>query len=1106
MNQLLSLHKLAFLVVDKQPITDIGTTPVATYDIRLVLLLIAIATIASYTALELAGQIKVTTGRWRLLWLSGGAIAHYALKWVALSIAIAFAASGVALWLAFYLPTESTLTATLGKVGSAILMGNAIAGMHYAGMAGVSFETTNSEIVPLSHVMDNSVLAVAIGGVTLLILIIGAIASLFDRRLSIEIARTEERQRVTAALEESEKRFRSMVGNIPGAVYRCAKDADWTMEFLSDVIEEISGFPASDFINNRVRTFASIIHPEDREIVQQIIEKSLEKRQPYIIEYRIVRADASLRWVYEKGQGFFDNSEGELLLDGVIVDITSRKIAEEKLYQSNQRIVNILDSLQEGFYAVNRQWQFTYINDRAKSFFYGKELLGKNIWQEFPGVVGSRLYHEYHKAVEQQIPILLEEYSSEDDKWFEVRAYPSHEGLSVYWRDITSRKQTETILKRYQLLSEHTRDIVLFIRPNGEIFEANHAALKLYGYDRQELLSLKVHDLRDPQTHVLLDEQMAQADTEGILYETLHRRKDGSTLPVEVSSQGAMIGHERILLNIVRDISDRQLAEKELRESEAAIRSLYQVTAARKLNFEHRLQGLLALGRRRFGLDMGFLGRLESVSKASPEKLRYEVVEAQIPKNVSFKMAKGDVLNLEQTYCHDVLTAQKPVCFESAGQSQWCTHPAYAVNKLEAYIGTPVIVSGQIHGALSFFSQKPRGKRFSSGEKQFLKLMAQWIGNELERLQGEEALKQSEERFRNLVETTSDWVWEIDENAVYTYTSPQVQEILGYKPEEVLGKTPLDFMPMKEAAEMADIFLRPAAPQQLLTCIERINLHKNGHVVVLESSGVPLLDGKGSFKGYRGIDRNITLRKQSEEKMRQALEKEKEIVQLRSQFISMASHDLRNPLTTILTSTDLLKSFGHKLNDEKRLKLHNKIQASVKVMTLLLDDVLFISKTDAGRTKFEPMYLNLEAFCRDILEDIQFNAKVSHSFVFEYRGDCASAEMDRNLLRRMLTNLLSNAVKYSPEGGTIQFEVTCDHKKAVFEIQDSGIGIPESDQERLFEAFHRASNVGSLPGTGLGMTIVKKAVDLHKGSITFKSSVGVGTSFIVSLPLRQFSE
>jgi len=180
------------------------------------------------------------------------------------------------------------------------------------------------------------------------------------------------------------------------------------------------------------------------------------------------------------------------------------------------------------------------------------------------------------------------------------------------------------------------------------------------------------------------------------------------------------------------------------KRTEDTLRSLYKVSTARKLSFDQRLQGLLALGRHRFGMEMGALGRVENNF--------YEVVAAQVSPKSSFPLTKGNIWDLERTYCYVTLGAKDPVAFESAGTSHWCTLPAYASSRLEAYIGMPVIVAGKVYGTLSFFSLQVRQTPFTAADQELLKLMAQWVGVTWERQQAEEELRLSEAKFRELAQ------------------------------------------------------------------------------------------------------------------------------------------------------------------------------------------------------------------------------------------------------------------------------------------------------------------------------------------------------------------
>jgi len=263
-----------------------------------------------------------------------------------------------------------------------------------------------------------------------------------------------------------------------------------------------------------------------------------------------------------------------------------------------------------------------------------------------------------------------------------------------------------------------------------------------------------------------------------------------------------------------------------------------------------------------------------------------------------------------------------------------------------------------------------------------------------------------------------------------------------------------------------------------------------------------LFDGEGNFIECQAVGRDITQLKQAETDIRMALEKERELSELRSNFVSLVSHEFRTPLTTIQSSAQMLERYNHKLSDEKKQNHHRRIQTAVRQMTQLLDDVLTIGKAEAGKLQFNPSPIDLVAFCHDIVENMLLSVSSKHTLNFISSGECTNAQMDEKLLGHILTNLVSNAIKYSPLGGTVQFELVCNPSSAVFQIQDAGIGIPTEDIEKLFDSFGRASNVGTIQGTGLGLAIVKKCVDLHGGTIAVESQLGVGSRFTVTLPLN----
>jgi signal transduction histidine kinase len=244
----------------------------------------------------------------------------------------------------------------------------------------------------------------------------------------------------------------------------------------------------------------------------------------------------------------------------------------------------------------------------------------------------------------------------------------------------------------------------------------------------------------------------------------------------------------------------------------------------------------------------------------------------------------------------------------------------------------------------------------------------------------------------------------------------------------------------------------------------------------------------------------------SQTQLQQALAKEKELNELKSRFVSMASHEFRTPLATILLLTETLSAYRHKLTDEQIRQRLGKIQEQVGHLKEIMDDVLELARMQARRTEFKPDWLDLDAFCRLIIEEFQSGPSLTHPLLYTGAETLPPVSVDKRLLRQILSNLISNAMKYSPAEKAVTVSLTQFGETLRVQVRDEGIGIPEADLKHLFQPFHRAANVGTIAGTGLGLVITKEAVELHKGAITVESQIGVGTTFTVSLPITKQGE
>lgn len=238
-----------------------------------------------------------------------------------------------------------------------------------------------------------------------------------------------------------------------------------------------------------------------------------------------------------------------------------------------------------------------------------------------------------------------------------------------------------------------------------------------------------------------------------------------------------------------------------------------------------------------------------------------------------------------------------------------------------------------------------------------------------------------------------------------------------------------------------------------------------------------------------------------ESELKVALEKEKDLNELKSRFVSMASHEFRTPLSTIMSSASLISKYTEESHNDKRQKHVDRIKSCVVDLTGILNDFLSLSKIEEGKVELNTEEIQIAEICDTIMDEVK--GLVKQGQVLEKDLDeSIYIHTDKRILKNILFNLLSNAIKYTPENGRITCKVISDDDKVIFSIVDDGIGIPEKDQKFLFERFFRASNVENIQGTGLGLNIVTRYVNLLRGEISFQSTEGTGTEFVVKIPIK----
>jgi PAS domain S-box-containing protein len=358
-------------------------------------------------------------------------------------------------------------------------------------------------------------------------------------------------------------------------------------------------------------------------------------------------------------------------------------------------------------------------------------------------------------------------------------------------------------------------------------------------------------------------------------------------------------------------------------------------------------------------------------------------------------------------------------------------------------------------------------------------------------------LQSAKERVEAILNNSSDAIILVDVDGAVQQTNPRFVETFGYDYDEMFGQS-LSRIVLMEAEDDLLQILEGVASNREYRRSEVLAKRKDGSVFPADAAFA-------AFAGNLGTEivcslRDISAQKQLEQELRSAFEQQKELADLKTRFISTVSHEYRTPLTIIMTFSSLLRMYSERLTDEEKQRYLDNIQTQVKRMTALLDDVLEINRAETVGVEFTPEAIDLAGLCQEMVENTR-QINPDHRIEFSIAGEPALMSGDLKLVRQIISNLLSNAVKYSPDKGQVEVNLRFEAESVALMVRDEGVGIPPEDLDNLFKLFHRAGNVGQIQGSGLGLAIVKQAVDAHQGTISVDSTVGVGTTFTVVLPM-----
>lgn len=385
--------------------------------------------------------------------------------------------------------------------------------------------------------------------------------------------------------------------------------------------------------------------------------------------------------------------------------------------------------------------------------------------------------------------------------------------------------------------------------------------------------------------------------------------------------------------------------------------------------------------------------------------------------------------------------------------------------------------------------------------------------------------------LKSIIESAIDGIITIDNRGFIESLNPAALRLFGYAEAEVIGKNISVLMPEPDKSahnSYIERYDRTGEKRIIGKGREVRGLRKDGSTFPfrLAVSEVQY----ENRKIYTGFVHDLSKEKEAEEQLRQyaakleeivdertnslkelisalreakeevsvSLEKEKELGQMKSRFVSMASHEFRTPLSSVQLSASLIQKYAEPFDSMPIQKHVNKIKNAVGNLTTILNDFLSLEKLEAGRVELNLSTFDLVKLSEEVTEEMQMIAKQNQHIIYQHTGAKSMVHLDQNLLKNCMINLISNAIKYSGEDTFIEFNTEINEEGCRVIVKDNGIGIPEVDQVSLFEPFFRAHNTGNIPGTGLGLNIVRRYASLMKGSLQFKSIINQETTFILS--------
>ena len=963
-------------------------------------------------------------------------------------------------------------------------------------------------------------------------------------------------------LYESNRKFSTLIDNLPGIVYRCKNDRNWSMKFISDGCYAITGYKPEQFYNSDEVSWGKIILPQDRDRVWGAIRRATLKKMPYGISYRILTANQDIKWIWEQGVGVPDINGQLYMLEGFMQDITKQNQIIEELKRERETTQRYLDTAASILLVINKEGKVISINRKGCEIlgYPLNEIVGKNWFDHFiperNKKVVSEVFNELMsgkiKPVEFNENVIVTREKKEKLIQWHNATLKDDNGHPVATlssgTDVTEQKEVENALHiRNRALESAVNGILIAdaLQPDLPIIYVNAAFVKITGYDKDEVIGRNCRFLQkgDKQQEGIVT--MKSAIKQGISCKVVVRnyRKDGALFWNEVAitpvhNDKGQLTHFIGLLNDITLRKEEELQKDQIRKGLEMIANqrpldliVEQIVKTVEEQMENCKASILVLNRKNdtlhrlpvLGLPDELSMGIEGVhigpkvdSGESTAFLKKEIIVTDIPNDPVCEDYKELALRhgIKACWSIPIFSSEDRVlgtfaiyCKQSRGPKEKeielltdvCKLASIAIEKhqLDEYLKT---TQQQLEDYALHLEMKVE-QRTLELNSMVQKLVDANLNleNQIHETKAAEAKAAENQALYVAIgrHFPNGIILVINQNYEIVFLDGGELEKLQLNSEHLQGKSVFDdgigLIPKSQHERLKNYTLKTFNGKH-----ESFELETRDSIYLTNT--VPLLGNGNQQNHVLFVLYNITEQKRIEQRIVKALEKERELSEMKSRFISMASHEFRTPLSAILTSANLISRQNEAGKEEKRVRNIDRIKSNVKTLVGILDDFLSLGKLEEGKVTLRPEKFDLVDFAGSTLPELDGYKKEGQEIDIRSNKDIILVALDKQIIRNVLLNLLSNALKYSPKGETITLEINCKDSGLVLNVIDRGIGIPEEEQQNLFKRFYRARNVTNIQGTGLGLNIVRKYVELMDGSISFNSELSKGTTFRVYLP------